>query len=143
MSQQFQTPIPTLPSPIQTLLHPAPTLIADSLPDYLTNSMIHTLRESCIFAMNRRRELELELERAGLTGVGKGKGKDLAEGEKERELEEALKERLGRIGRIVGAQLAELWVSSSCYNVTRYSAELERNRMTSGFPCIDHHYQTT
>jgi hypothetical protein len=125
MSQQFQTPIPTLPSTIQALLHPAPTLIDDSLPSYLTNSMIHVLRDSSRAATKRRRKLEMELRDAGLHIDGNGSGpgpstlkgrKDVEpeldkvkreQGEEEKETEIGLKERLEAIGRTVGAQIVE------------------------------------
>ena len=74
MSQQFQTPTPSLPASIQTLLHPTPTLMDDHLPSYLTTSMIHTLRDSSRFAVKRRRKVEQELREAGLDLPSSGSG---------------------------------------------------------------------
>jgi hypothetical protein len=118
MAQQYQPPIPTLPGNIQALLHPSPTLICDSLPDYLTNSMIHVLRDSSRHATKRRRGFEKELRDAGLDLDAPGpssrrKGTDEAaekrreEEEEEKEVEQGLKERLEAIGRVVGAQITE------------------------------------
>lgn len=107
MSQGYQPPAQALPSSIQPLLNPAPTLICDSLPDYLTNSMIHVLRESSRTAVNRRRQSEQELEAAGIN-LGAGQGpKAAASNDVEAEVEVALKERLEGIGRVVGAQMVE------------------------------------
>ena len=118
MAQQFQPPVPTLPGNIQALLHPSPTLICDSLPDYLTNSMIHVLRDSSRHATKRRRSFERELEDAGLDLNAPGpssRRKDVDEAteqkrvreEEEKEVEQGLKERLEAIGRVVGAQITE------------------------------------
>lgn len=145
MAQQFQPPIPTLPGNIQALLHPSPTLICDSLPDYLTNSMIHVLRDSSRHATKRRRGFEKELRDAGVdldgpgpsnSGPGRRKEVDeevekrrLAE-EEEKEVEQGLKERLEAIGRVVGAQITEQSV------ISEFDVLIEIDFVLTGFAAM-------
>jgi hypothetical protein len=130
------SPLPPLPQNVsaatllQQLASPAPTFMDNTLPSYLVNEMIRTLRHSTRARVKRRRKVQAEVKvRQGLgdvaatlekLGLGdKSKGKQPANedtlvtnAEKERlkedrDVAEGVRESLHTIGLQVGGNIAE------------------------------------
>jgi hypothetical protein len=107
---------PTVPSSIHLLAAPTPSLLDANLPNYLLPEVISSLLAGADHVVRKRLADEERLRDegllppAGMSAKSRGKlrqTKEEAEAEVRLEVEEEVRERLGRMGQMVGGFIAE------------------------------------
>ena len=105
---------PTVPSTIHLLASPTPLLLDSNLPNYLLPEVIASLQAGVSHVVRKRIEEEEKLREEGLlppmSSKARGKLKQTqqeAEAEIAREVDEEVRERLSKMGQMVGGFIAE------------------------------------